>query len=131
MDHPRRRALTVAAAINAVTLPPANSLAQTRVPASIRRPPVRASSASCSPFAQPMARCWAEAKGDPAAPEILFIHGLHQSRLGWDKQFSDPALAGFRMVRFDLRGNGDSNKPNALESYSDADRWVCHIGNKA
>jgi hypothetical protein len=34
VDHPRRRALTVAAAINAVTLPPANSLAQTRVPAS-------------------------------------------------------------------------------------------------
>ena len=33
MDHTRRHVLTVAAAIGAVTLPPANTLAQTRVPA--------------------------------------------------------------------------------------------------
>ena len=37
-----------------------------------------------------------DAQGDPAAPAILSIHGLRQSRLSWDKQFSDPALAGFR-----------------------------------
>ncbi|UHC17727.1 alpha/beta hydrolase [Methylobacterium currus] len=66
----------------------------------------------------------AESKGDPGAPEILFIHGLRQSRLSWDKQFHDPALAGLRMVRFDLRGHGDSDKPTALEAYSDADRWA-------
>lgn len=58
------------------------------------------------------------------APEILFIHGLRQSRLSWDKQFSDPALAAFRMVSFDLRGHGDSDKPSPLEAYSDADRWA-------
>jgi len=34
VDHTRRHVLTVAAAIGAVTLPPANTLAQTRVPAS-------------------------------------------------------------------------------------------------
>ncbi len=65
-----------------------------------------------------------ESKGDPGAPEILFIHGLRQSRLSWDKQFHDPVLAGFRQVRFDLRGHGDSDKPTALEAYSDADRWA-------
>lgn len=65
----------------------------------------------------------AEAQGDPQAPEILFIHGLRQSRLSWDKQFADPALSGFRMVRFDLRGHGDSDKPDALDAYADADRW--------
>ncbi|MGK9170930.1 alpha/beta hydrolase [Inquilinus limosus] len=65
-----------------------------------------------------------EAQGDPQAPEILFIHGLRQSRLSWDKQFADPALAGFRMVRFDLRGHGDSDKPAALDTYSDADQWA-------
>jgi non-heme chloroperoxidase len=65
-----------------------------------------------------------EAQGDPQAPEILFIHGLRQSRLSWDKQFADPALAGFRMVRFDLRGHGDSDKPASLDAYSDADRWA-------
>lgn len=66
----------------------------------------------------------AQAQGDPQAPEILFIHGLRQSALSWDKQFADPALAGFRLVRFDLRGHGDSDKPAALDAYSDADRWA-------
>lgn len=65
-----------------------------------------------------------EAQGDPGAPEILFIHGLRQSRLSWEKQFADPALAGFRLVGFDLRGHGDSDKPTALDAYSAADRWA-------
>lgn len=65
-----------------------------------------------------------EAQGDPQAPEILFIHGLRQSRLSWDKQFADPALAGFRLVRFDLRGHGDSDKPPSPDAYADADRWA-------
>jgi len=64
-----------------------------------------------------------EARGNPRAPEILFIHGLRQSRLSWDKQFAGPALADFRMVRFDLRGHGDSDKPDALDAYSNADLW--------
>jgi pimeloyl-ACP methyl ester carboxylesterase len=65
-----------------------------------------------------------EAFGEAQAPEILFIHGLRQSRLSWEKQFADPALAGFRMVGFDLRGHGDSDKPTLLDAYSDADRWA-------
>ncbi|MBP1887636.1 alpha/beta fold hydrolase [Sinorhizobium mexicanum] len=65
-----------------------------------------------------------EAQGDSQAPEVLFIHGLRQSRLSWEKQFADPALAGFRMASFDLRGHGDSDKPTALDAYSDADRWA-------
>ena len=44
--------------------------------------------------------------GNPNGPEILFIHGLRQSRLSWEKQFADPTLAGFRTVSFDLRGHG-------------------------
>lgn len=65
-----------------------------------------------------------DAQGDPQAPEILFIHGLRQSRLSWDKQFADPALAKFRLVRFDMRGHGDSDKPAALDAYSDARLWA-------
>ncbi|MBR0641956.1 alpha/beta fold hydrolase [Plastoroseomonas hellenica] len=65
-----------------------------------------------------------DAQGDLEAPGILFIHGLRQSRLSWDKQFADPALAGFRLVRFDLRGHGDSDKPAAPDAYADADRWA-------
>ncbi|MBO1078074.1 alpha/beta fold hydrolase [Roseomonas haemaphysalidis] len=65
-----------------------------------------------------------DALGDPAAPEILFIHGLRQSRLSWERQFADPALSGFRLVRFDLRGHGDSDKPATPSAYADADRWA-------
>ena len=68
-----------------------------------------------------------EAQGDPQAPEILFIHGLRQSRLSWNKQFTDPALSGYRMVRL-LRGHGDSDKPTSLDAYSDADRWADDLG---
>ncbi len=69
----------------------------------------------------------AQAQGDSLAPEILFIHGLRQSGLSWDKQFDDPALAGFRLVRFDLRGHGDSDKPALADAYADADRWADDI----
>ncbi len=66
----------------------------------------------------------AQVQGDPQAPEIVFIHGLRQSRLSWDRQFADPALTKFRLVRFDLRGHGDSDKPAAPEAYADAGRWA-------
>lgn len=66
----------------------------------------------------------AEAQGDPNAPEILFIHGLRQSHLSWQKQLADPQLKGFRIVTFDLRGHGDSDKPNGLDAYANADQWA-------
>ncbi|MET0406281.1 MAG: alpha/beta hydrolase [Cystobacter sp.] len=65
-----------------------------------------------------------DVQGDPQAPEIVFIHGLRQSRLSWDKQFADPALAGFRLVRFDLRGHGDSDKPASPDAYADSKLWA-------
>jgi non-heme chloroperoxidase len=65
--------------------------------------------------------------GAADAPEILFIHGLRQSRLSWDRQYDDPALAGFRKVRFDLRGHGDSDKPASPGSYADMGRWADDI----
>lgn len=70
---------------------------------------------------------YGEAQGPADAPEILFIHGLRQSRLSWDRQLSDPLMAGFRIVAFDLRGHGDSDKPSAPEAYSDPDLWADDI----
>lgn len=66
---------------------------------------------------------YGDSVGDDGAPEILFIHGLRQSRLSWSRQYADPALAGFRKVRFDLRGHGDSKKPADPASYADMTRW--------
>ena len=65
--------------------------------------------------------------GDAGAPEILFIHGLRQSRLSWQRQYDDPLLKGFRKVRFDLRGHGDSDKPSDPQCYADMGRWADDI----
>jgi pimeloyl-ACP methyl ester carboxylesterase len=62
--------------------------------------------------------------GDPAGPEILFLHGFNQSHLSWKRQFTDPALLGCRIVTMDLRGHGGSDKPMTAESYSDDTLWA-------
>ncbi|GJD49754.1 AB hydrolase superfamily protein YdjP [Methylobacterium crusticola] len=126
MDQTRRHFMSVAAAAAAAgALRPGSASGEAPVPAGKAAPAgaegTRASFPVRSGDGTVLA---AEAKGDPGAPEILFIHGLRQSRLSWDKQFADPALAGLRLVRFDLRGHGDSDKPAELEAYSDADRWA-------
>ena len=63
--------------------------------------------------------------GNPTGPEIVFIHGFCQSALSWTRQLADPALAAeFRMVAYDLRGHGASDKPTATEHYTDDRRWA-------
>jgi len=58
--------------------------------------------------------------GNRQGPEILFIHGFSQCSLCWSKQFSSPALANdFRLIAFDLRGHGASEKPFDLSRYAE------------
>ncbi|HXQ51678.1 MAG TPA: alpha/beta hydrolase [Stellaceae bacterium] len=62
--------------------------------------------------------------GNPAGAEILFIHGFSQSLLSWTRQLDDPELARkFRMVAYDLRGHGASDKPLRGDAYLDARLW--------
>ena len=57
--------------------------------------------------------------GNPRGPEILFIHGFNQAHLSWLRQVQDPQLAAeFRMITFDLRGHGSSDKPLEKECYA-------------
>ena len=57
--------------------------------------------------------------GNPRGPEILFIHGFNQAHLSWLRQVTDPQLAAeFRMITFDLRGHGSSDKPLEKERYA-------------
>lgn len=67
-------------------------------------------------------RVWAGGAAD--GPPILFIHGFSQSHLTWERQFSGPLARDFRLVAFDLRGHGWSDKPDALEAYHDNLRWA-------
>ena len=58
--------------------------------------------------------------GNPLGPEILFIHGFSQCSLAWENQFSSRALIrDFRLVAFDIRGHGASEKPTDLSRYAD------------
>jgi non-heme chloroperoxidase len=47
--------------------------------------------------------------------DILLIHGISQSHLCWFKQFSSPLRERYRLVTYDLRGHGGSDKPPSRE----------------
>lgn len=57
-----------------------------------------------------------EGKGKP----VLLIHGFINTRKSWDKTVLKQALLdkGYRVIIPDLRGNGDSDKPQEDEAYA-------------
>lgn len=69
-------------------------------------------------------RLYAREWGHPDGPEIVFIHGWSQCDLCWTKQTNSPLADQFRMVTFDLRGHGLSEKPSGSEHYTDGDLWA-------
>ena len=62
--------------------------------------------------------------GNPEGPPIVFIHGWSQSDLCWLKQVHGDLARRFRMVTFDLRGHGLSEKPAGPEHYGDGQAWA-------
>ena len=68
---------------------------------------------------------FAQTAGNPDGAEIVFIHGFSQCHLAWRRQMADPALAAeFRMVAYDLRGHGLSDKPPDPARYRDDRVWA-------
>jgi pimeloyl-ACP methyl ester carboxylesterase len=62
--------------------------------------------------------------GNPQGPAILFIHGFGQAALSWDRQTRDPDLAReFRLVAYDFRGHGMSDKPIGDAYYKPGKPW--------
>nr|WP_254617210.1 alpha/beta hydrolase [Burkholderia metallica] len=61
--------------------------------------------------------------GDPDGVPVILIHGLLGSRLNWDAQVRSPELRGFRIITYDLRGHGLSDKPLGTQPYRDGTRW--------
>jgi non-heme chloroperoxidase len=61
--------------------------------------------------------------GNPAGPEILFIHGFSQSHLSWMRQVDSDLAKEFRIVTYDLRGHGNSDKPLDTASYRNSKAW--------
>lgn len=61
--------------------------------------------------------------GDPDGPELLLIPGVAQSYLSFVKQYAAPVLRRCRIVSFDLRGHGLSDKPVGPQWYQEGARW--------
>ncbi len=62
--------------------------------------------------------------GDPQGPALLFVHGLSQSDLCWTKQLNGDLAASHRIITFDIRGHGLSEKPSGPEHYADGRLWA-------
>ena len=65
--------------------------------------------------------------GNPAGPEILLIHGQAQSTLSFKRQTDSDLARDFRIVAFDLRGHGLSDKPADPALYQDGKRWADEV----
>lgn len=61
--------------------------------------------------------------GNPNGPPIILVHGLLGSRLNWDAQVQSPDLREYRIITYDLRGHGLSDKPSGPAPYHDGNRW--------
>lgn len=62
--------------------------------------------------------------GKPDGPALLFLHAWSQSHLGWAPQFVGELAREFRLVTFDHRGHGESDKPEDIAAYRDDARWA-------
>ena len=62
--------------------------------------------------------------GNPSGTEILFIHGYSQSYLSWSRQFGSELAKSFRIISYDIRGHGGSDKPLDPVYYRDHRRWA-------
>lgn len=60
--------------------------------------------------------------GNARGRAILFIHGLSQCWLAWDRQLRSDLAGNYRLVAMDMRGHGASETPRA--GYDDARLWA-------
>lgn len=51
-------------------------------------------------------------------PLVLLLHGFPESWYSWRHQFAPLAAAGYHVVAPDMRGYGQSDKPEAIEAYN-------------
>ncbi|MFG1464406.1 alpha/beta hydrolase [Xanthobacter sp. DSM 24535] len=82
-------------------------------------PPCRATEVIAPDGVRLAVREWGAPHGRP----VLFIHGYSQSGLCWQRQVESAALAHLRLVTFDLRGHGASDKPLDPAHYKADTRW--------
>ncbi|KAK6992929.1 putative oxidoreductase ephD [Favolaschia claudopus] len=63
-------------------------------------------------------KIFADARGDPSKPAVVFIHGFGVGAMAFNNVFDDPLwLSQVFMVRYDTRGHGRSDKPTDTPSW--------------
>lgn len=62
--------------------------------------------------------------GPRAAPAVIFVHGIAQDRTAFRPLLEGALAERLRCIAFDLRGHGDSDKPEDLTAYSDGSRFA-------
>jgi non-heme chloroperoxidase len=72
-------------------------------------------------------RIAAQEWGNPAGSEVLFIHGFSQASMSWQRQVEGDLAKEFRMVTYDLRGHGNSDKPLEPEKYKESKAWADEV----
>ncbi|MCB2108389.1 MAG: alpha/beta hydrolase [Rhodobacteraceae bacterium] len=65
--------------------------------------------------------------GNPAGPEILFVHGMGMSYLSFQPQYNSDLAKEFRIVALDLRGHGNSAKPWNEADVKPSEVWADDI----
>jgi pimeloyl-ACP methyl ester carboxylesterase len=66
-------------------------------------------------------------EGEPGAPAVLLVHGFPDSADLWRHQVPALTGAGLRAIAPDMRGFGESDKPDAVEEYR-LSRAVADLG---
>jgi non-heme chloroperoxidase len=65
--------------------------------------------------------------GNPNGQPILFAHAYGMSHLAWLAQVTSDLAQEFRLITFDHRGHGESDKPLAPDSYNRRDLFADDI----
>jgi non-heme chloroperoxidase len=69
---------------------------------------------------------WAS-DGEHRDADILLLHGFSQAHGAWRHQVASELAQTFRLVTYDLRGHGDSDKPTGADHYRDGPRWAGEV----
>jgi pimeloyl-ACP methyl ester carboxylesterase len=56
--------------------------------------------------------------GAPQGTPVVFLHGIAQSRRAWQSVLEGPLAREHRLIAVDLRGHGDSDRPEGDEAYT-------------
>jgi non-heme chloroperoxidase len=63
--------------------------------------------------------------GNPNGQPLVFVHAYAMSHLGWLPQVTSNLLTErFRLITFDHRGHGESDKPTIPEAYNDGELFA-------